>query len=165
MKPDYVCKMLECSACRNARANFFTSTSSYALRLDSCMNTNVKRFGWLEPDELKRKTQEASQLLSIAEVEGKQMSSKIFGYIATGKPVVHIYTAEDDVNMRYLQHYPLALCLKADPLKIEQNSRLLSLWCVWSYGQRVSWSDVLDEFEDLTPEFVAKKLLSVGAFE
>lgn len=159
--PDYVCDLLDRDVCRNVSARFFTSTSSYALRLDAYKNAGIARFGWIGPKELNSEMIEASQLLSIAEVGGRQMSSKIFGYISTGKPIVHVYYADDDVNVRYLKQYPLVLCLKADQEEKESNARLLALWCVWSFGQRMSWGDLVRKLDDLTPEFVAEKVLSV----
>lgn len=160
--PDYTCGLLGQPACRGARARFFTSTSPYAMRLDDHKDAGVERFGWISAEELGRQMAEAGQLLSIAEVEGKQMSSKIFGYMATGKAIVHVYTAEDDVNVRYLRRYPLALCLRADEGLLTENARKLALWCVWSYGQRVSWDDLEHDFEDLMPEYVAEQVLVAG---
>ena len=157
--PDYVCSLLEQPACRNVRARFFTSNSPYALRLDKHKTAGVERFGWIGPDELRREEADSRQLLSIAEVEGKQMSSKIFSYMATGKPIVHIYTADDDVNVHYLSRYPLALCLKADKNAIAENARRLALWCAWSYGQSLHWDDVARTFGELTPECVARQVL------
>ncbi len=160
--PDYVCSILEQPACRGVRARFFTSGSPYALRLDGYREAGAERFGWIGADELRCEMGRAGQLLSIAEVEGRQMSSKIFGYMATGKPVVHVYTAEDDVNVRYLDRYPLALCLRADEGDLAGNARRLALWCAWSYGQRVAWGDVERGFGELTPEHVARQILGAG---
>lgn len=157
--PDYVCSLLEQSACRNVRARFFTSDSPYALRLDKYQSAGIERFGWIGPDDLRREMINSGQLLSIAEVEGKQMSSKIFSYMATGKPIVHVYTAEDDVNVRYLSRYPLALCLKADKKAVTDNARRLALWCAWSYGQSLYWDDVALAFSELTPEHVTRQIL------
>lgn len=160
--PDYFCSLLEQPACKGLRARFFTSNSPYALRLDGHRDAGVERYGWIGADGLRNEMINAGQLLSIAEVEGKQMSSKIFGYMATGKPIVHLYTAENDVNVRYLSRYPLALCLRADEAEIAQNARKLALWCAWSYGQRVSWNDIKCEFDDLTPEHVAQQIIGAG---
>ena len=87
------------------------------------------------------------------------MSSKIFSYIATGKPIVHIYYAEDDVNVAYLKHYPLALCLHAKEGSLGLNSQLLALWFVWSLGKTVPWSSVAEEFKEMLPEHVAHRLI------
>lgn len=159
VSPDYVCSLLEQPACCSVRARFFTSSSPYALRLDHYKTAGIERFGWVGPEELRREKADSGQLLSIAEVEGKQISSKIFSYMATGRPIVHIYTAEDDVNVRYLSRYPLALCLKADKNAITDNARRLALWCAWSYGQSLHWDDVARTFGELTPEYVASQVL------
>lgn len=156
--PDYACKLLGQSPCRGMRGRFFTNTSTYAMRLDDCKRADVERLGWIGANELRDEMLAAGQLLSIAEVEGRQMSSKVFGYMATGKPIVHIYSAEDDVNVRHLRRYPLALCLRADALAVADNARKLALWCVWSYGQRVAWPEVLEQFGEMTPGHVAAQI-------
>lgn len=160
--PDYVCSLLEQPACRGVRARFFTSGSPYALRLDAHRKAGAERFGWIGAEELSGEMGRAGQLLSIAEVEGRQMSSKIFGYMATGKPVVHVYTYDLAANVRYLSRYPLALCLKTDEGALADNARRLALWCVWSYGQRVAWGDVEREFSELTHEHVARQIFGTG---
>ena len=66
------------------------------------------------------------------------------------------------MNVRYLRRYPLALCLRADEGLLTENARKLALWCVWSYGQRVSWDDLEHDFEDLMPEYVAEQVLVAG---
>lgn len=85
------------------------------------------------------------------------MSSKIFSYMATGKPIVHIYYAEDDVNVGYLKRYPLALCLRAQEDSLAFNARLLALWLVWSHSRRASWRAVAEEFEELLLEHVTAR--------
>ncbi|MDN0069460.1 hypothetical protein [Collinsella ihumii] len=109
--------------------------------------------------DLERVWSNADCLLSIAEKRGRQMSSKIFSYMATGKPIVHVFYAEDDVNVSYLKRYPLALCLRAQEDLLAFNAKLLALWLVWSQGRRASWQAVAEEFEELLPEHVAARLI------
>jgi hypothetical protein len=47
-------------------------------------------------------------LISIGDVEGSQISSKIFDYLSMGKPVMHFSYLKDCVNSRLLKRYPLA---------------------------------------------------------
>lgn len=147
--------------CRGLKARFFTSGSPFAVRLDGYKDAGIERRGWIGADELREEMISAEQLLSIAEVEGKQMSSKIFSYMSTGKPVIHIYYAKDDINVCFLERYPLALCVRSNKDKVSHNARKILLWYIWSFGQRITWSDIKQEFRGLTPEFVAGKVLSV----
>lgn len=136
---------------------FHTNASVQARILDG--RRNVMRKGWVSGDDLERAWSDADCLLSIAEKRGRQMSSKIFSYMATGKPIVHVYYAEDDVNVEYLKRYPLALCLRVQDDALAYNARLLALWFVWSLGRRASWQSVAEEFEELLSEHVAAQLV------
>ncbi|WP_322151749.1 hypothetical protein, partial [Paratractidigestivibacter sp.] len=53
------------------------------------------------------------------------------------------------------------LCVRANKDKVSHNARKILLWYIWSFGQRITWSDIKQEFRGLTPEFVAGKVLSV----
>lgn len=157
VEPTYVCELLEQEACDGITALFHTNTSAQAKMLDG--RRNVVRKSWVSGIELERVWANADCLLSIAEKQGRQMSSKIFSYMAIGKPIVHIYYAEYDVNVVYLKRYPLALCLRAKEGSLALNSRLLALWLVWSLGRTVSWDSVAEEFLEMSPEYVACRLI------
>lgn len=117
---------------------------------------------WVDASELLALYEANDVLLSIAEVDGSQMSSKIFSYMATGKPIVHIYYANNDVNMRYLQDYPLALCVKADGALVVKNAQLIELFLLWTSGRRASAEEVEARFAKCTPVYVANLLVGFG---
>lgn len=50
-------------------------------------------------------------LLNLGEVRGKQVSSKVFEYMAAGKPIIHLAFVDNDNVSTILAKYPLALCL------------------------------------------------------
>ena len=68
----------------------------------------------------------ADILLNVGEVQGKQISSKVFEYMANGKPIVHLAYVPDDAVTKILAKYPLALCLVQDQGRFDENVRLLS---------------------------------------
>lgn len=127
-------------------------------------NPNIKTahidvHGWVPVDKLPALYEGADCLLSIGEVQGRQLSSKIFGYMSSGMPIVHIYTSETDANLPYLSQYPLALCIQSDSKKIEANSHLLGLFLIWSRGRRVSYDQIASRFIECTPDWVTDVLL------
>lgn len=128
-------------------------------KLEGCGIDRVACHDWVLPSELAALQRSSGALLNIAEYEGKQISSKIYEYMALGKPIVHVYTAEHDVNVEYLTRYPLALCLRSEPDLLECNARLLALWLLWSRGQVAPFEVVRDSCRDLTPEYVAQQIM------
>lgn len=51
---------------------------------------------------------DADILINIGDVEGKQLSSKIFDYLSMGKPIIHFAYVDNCVNTQLLKKYPLA---------------------------------------------------------
>lgn len=157
--PTYFCKILRQHWCSTVRATFFAVRSPMRTKLEGFGIDRVTCRDWVLPSELSKIQQSSAALLNIAEYEGKQISSKIYEYMASGKPIVHVYTAEHDVNVAYLTRYPLSLCLRAEPESLERNARLLALWLLWSSGRVVPFEDVREACRDLTPEYVARQIM------
>jgi hypothetical protein len=53
----------------------------------------------------------ATALMSIGLSDTYFISSKIFEYMSTGKPVVHFYCRDDDPTLPYYEKYPAALLI------------------------------------------------------
>lgn len=114
---------------------------------------------WIPADELPALYETHDCLLSIGELPGKQLSSKIFGYMATGKPVVHIYHTDADVNLPYLDGYPLALTLKDDEVLLAENVARLCRFLIWARGRRLDFDAVRELMFECTPEVVCSELM------
>lgn len=84
--------------------------------------------GWVTPEELINVIHNADYCLSIAERRGLQMSSKILQYMVQCKPILHIYYAANDINLKYLERYPLALCIRADSIEDAGTQALILDW-------------------------------------
>lgn len=157
--PSYFCNILRQHWCSTVRATFYAARSPMRTKLEGYGIDRVTCRDWVLPSELTALQRSAGALLSIAEYEGKQISSKIYEYMALGKPIVHVYTAEHDVNVAYLAHYPLALCLRSEPGLLDHNARLLALWLLWSSERVVPYETVRDACRELTPEYVARQIV------
>lgn len=95
--------------------------------------------------------------ISIAERSGKQFSSKIFDYISTGKPIIHFYEAENDINLNVLRKYPNALLIKSDEFK---NSNLLSEYLKFfsKKNDRVDYDIIKKLYADADPLYTCQIL-------
>ena len=158
--PAYLIELLR--ATRGAvRADVYTAPA-WARRLgdDPVFAASGSRaLNWVPADELPALYEAHDCLLSIGELPGRQQSSKIFGYMATGKPVVHIYHAEGDANLPYLEGYPLALTLRDDEASLEENAGRLCRFLLWARGRKLGFHDVCATMRDCTPEAVCDALL------
>lgn len=114
---------------------------------------------WVPADQLPTLYGEHDCLLSIGELPGKQLSSKIFGYMASGKPIVHIYHADDDANLPYLATYPLSLTIKDDDALLSENTARLCSFLLWAREKKLDFSSVCKLMRECTPEAVCNKLM------
>ncbi len=118
---------------------------------------NISLKGWVDKISLDKAYEEADAFISIAEKNGKQMSSKIFEYMSYGKPIIHIYYVDDDVNLRYLQQYSKALCIKASADNIPCNRMMIALFLLGMKSRKYD-NLISDELRECTPEVISKKL-------
>ena len=75
---------------------------------------NFINHGRKSKDEVTVVRNSSDILISISEKSGRQLSSKIFEYISTGKPIIHFYNKDEDVNINILKKYPNCLLIKED---------------------------------------------------
>lgn len=101
----------------------------------------------------------AEVLLSLGNAMDNQLPSKLFGYFATGKPVLHLAASERDPALPYLQKYPLALVLPAGGDMAAQAEALRG-WLDKVAGQRVPFEAVAALYPAFTPAGVAEIFLS-----
>ena len=77
-------------------------------------NGAVKYLGMQPHDTAIQYIASADVLLSIGNVESPMAPSKIYEYMATGKPIIHTYTYEKDPCIEPLNKYGNSLILKND---------------------------------------------------
>ena len=57
---------------------------------------------------------EADVLINIGSSVDTMVPSKIFEYMATGKPIISFFRHDTEPSIHYLGHYPLTLLIKED---------------------------------------------------
>ena len=87
------------------------------------------------------------------------MSSKIFDYMSFGKPIIHFYFNDNDVNVPWLKHYNNAFCIKISNNTKNDLSKHIGLF-ILSRSGRVDYSCFNDiELMKCRPEYVAQFIL------
>lgn len=91
---------------------------------------NVRNLGVLPLDQCDRAMESADILLSMGNRSPHLVPSKLFKYISTGKPIIHLTRGLDDSCLPYLKKYPLSLILDEDAdISSEFSSFLQKLQC------------------------------------
>lgn len=119
---------------------------------------DIHNHGWVSHPELEEALEKADILLNIAEKDGKQISSKLFEYMSYGKPIIHFYYKDADVNLRYLRNYPLALCICNAGLSDEDRA-MAEKWILNVKNLRVPMEVVESVFKEMTPAYVVEEIM------
>lgn len=67
----------------------------------------VKLMGRVSQEECKKITENADILINVGNTTANQVPSKIFEYIASGKPIISFFSVENDTSLFYLNKYPV----------------------------------------------------------
>ena len=157
IEPDYLLKLLSVSS-KKLRIDFYSAGTACG-NISDYKEVRSYLHGWVSHDELVNLLYEADIFVNIAEKSGRQISSKIFEYMSMGKPILHIYKSDTDVNLRYLMKYPLALCLKADDMLIEKNCGLFDQWCCSEAVWNLTFEEVRQRYSEMTPDYITGSII------
>lgn len=157
VEPNYFLKLYQLSNIKNSTLHFYIigncgdTVNKYAhVSLGKIIN-----HGSVDKQTASRVTSQSDVLISIAEKKGIQMSSKIFEYISNGKPIIHFYSVDNDVNLKILNKYPLSLCLKQDYNKLDENINKFNQFCNKYSKANVPFEEVEKIYYNATPKYTA----------
>lgn len=102
---------------------------------------------------------QADVLLNLGNALDNQIPSKLYEYMGSGKPILHLAARRDDLCCRCLQRYPLALVLCAEDGAAPDAVERLARWLDGVRGKRLPYEQVAALFPDFTPEGVADTFL------
>ena len=102
---------------------------------------------------------ESDILINIGSLVDSQIPSKIFEYVATGKPIISFYKNDTEPSIPYLTQYPLSLLIKEDWDRIEDNAKLIIDFVHKAKGKSIDYSDIKDMYRNNTPEPLVNYIL------
>lgn len=121
-----------------------------ALVLDAVQaySKHIEYLGMQSHEVAKKYLCEAAVLLSVGNEKSPMMPSKIYEYIATGKPIIHFYTWEEDPCLPPLKLYGNALCIaKDDEQAVEKVREFIK------HPQRKDFEQIRQEFVSSTAQY------------
>lgn len=98
----------------------------------------------------------AGILLSIGNAESPMAPSKIYEYMATGKPIIHFYSWEQDPCLEPLKKYGNALLIKTNEKKAKEQIQEFI-----QSTRELDFDEVADCFKSSTPEYSANFLAQI----
>ncbi|MCB2287715.1 glycosyltransferase [Clostridium algidicarnis] len=100
-------------------------------------------------------------LINIGSTVDTQIPSKIFEYMATGKPIISFYKYDTEPSMPYLNNYPLSLLIKEDWDKVDESIRLTVDFINKYNGKSINYSEIKDSYRNNTPELLVKYVVQL----
>lgn len=122
---------------------------------------NVCNYGRVPFSKAEDLISSSSILISVSELSGVQISSKIFTYMATGKPIVQFYYSDNDINKRLLEKYPLSHTFKLNgnnKYTSESINNLIS-FINSNLDQRISYQEVYASYPEASPHYLATSII------
>ena len=110
--------------------------------------------GLVEPEKCYEAMFDADILLHLGNKTNTQIPGKLFEYMATGKPIIHLYYIDDDGCLPYLKKYPLQLSIRENTSEDKCVSEWLAFW-----GRSEKRVLAFDEIETECSDFLAKNVL------
>lgn len=121
----------------------------------------ITNYGYVDKETVLEAITKSDILISVAEIKGIQVSSKIFEYMSAGKPIVHFYTADNDINVRILKEYPLCLCLKQNVNLQQENIDKFVNFCIANKAKTLDFNEVERIYYYATPKFIADQMRGI----
>ena len=106
-------------------------------------------------EELQKIIEHTHFLISIGNSTSRSVPSKLISYIASGKPIIHFSSQENDVCWEYLDNYPLGLVVKQS-LSYDQACEIVYRFVKQNCGKNVDFDSVREKFYLHDPAYSAK---------
>lgn len=116
--------------------------------------------GLVPRDEAYKAMMNSDFLIAIGNKDITQVPSKVFEYLSLGKPIIYFYSRDEDLNLKILESYPLAICLKQDKYNIEENSNYIVDFSKSNIGKEIDFSEVESIYYMATPKYTSDLILS-----
>lgn len=157
--PEYFLKIAKL-ACEklDMQVNMFTFGNCEKIIKKYELESKIKNNDPICFEEAMKNLADSNILISVGNIDNHQAPSKIFDYIALGKPIVHFYRNDFDINIEILNKYPLALCLRESEEELENNLKSFIDFCVTNKDSRLKYEDVQRIFYYAEPKYVADML-------
>jgi hypothetical protein len=163
--PNYMYRLfLEANINNAFNLHFYTrgDCESDVINYQNKTNGAIVRHGYVPHSEIENIYANADFLINLGVSNSTNISSKIFDYMSIGKPIIHFYYLDDDVNLRYFQKYELALMVKMDDDLFSENAVRLKYFLETAYNKTVDSKALTNTFRKNLPEYTANQFKNLA---
>ncbi len=112
------------------------------------------------PEECDKILKEADVLINIGNTDPNLLPSKLLHYLGFGKPILNIVACDNCPSALFVDRYPLARSIKNTGNVMSDTLHSTELWLQDNYTRRVSLDVISRLYEDCTPEYIAKEIVT-----
>jgi hypothetical protein len=103
----------------------------------------------------------ADILINLGNKSVNQTPSKIFDYIGSCRPIVNLYSLDNDTSMHYLNSYPCKLNIKEEKNKVEENAELFAAFAEENAKAVIDEDAVKSSYSEYDSDAVTKDTLKI----
>jgi glycosyltransferase involved in cell wall biosynthesis len=159
-KPDYMLRLLlDICSRHNFKLLLYSKGCEETLnRYKRLYNGYLDICGFIEPERLYESLCASDFLVNIGNTVTNQVPSKLFEYMATGKPIIHFYSMDNDTCLPYLANYPLHISIKEAVDEYEYNRKSTEKFCLEKIGCALDSTVVSEALEGMLAANIAKRI-------
>ena len=124
-------------------------------------NQKIERKGKVPYSQIKEEYEQFSCILIIGNNSKEEVPSKVFDCISYGKGIIYLHYFDDDPVLPYLSKYPMAISIKMNPENMEIDAQRLHEFCKKSMQQDVDRQEIIELYQECTPQFVSQQFKRV----
>lgn len=121
----------------------------------------ITQHGLVDPDTAIGAMLEGDILVNIGSSVDTMIPSKIFEYMAAGKPIISFYKYETEPSIPYLEKYPLALLIREDWNELHSNAELIVKFMDKHKGKTTKYDEIASGFPANTPKILVSHVLKL----
>lgn len=121
---------------------------------------NIINHGQVESDIALSKIMQSDILLSIGNIDTALIPSKIFEYMSSGKPIIHLYHSEDDRVISMLKDFELGYCINQNGEISDSEISSLIEFCNINKTHKKSFEEVQKIFQKANPNYISNIILN-----
>jgi hypothetical protein len=130
------------------------------VRISKKYPDNITFHGRVPFDNAQNAIAKSSIMLCVAEKSGIQLSSKIFTIMSYGKPILLLYSVDNDINKQILDKYPLFKGIKTRQVLSEEEINNIELFIYNNYNELVEFNEVKEIYPEALPAYSAQLILN-----
>ncbi len=121
----------------------------------SVLGNRLEPLGYVSDDALNKSIRSSDVLINIGNTVSNQVPSKVYEYIAYGKPILNFYQNKNDISIMHLAKY--SLCMTLD---YNSNIKLTDItdWVEKNKGKNMDFETATNEMADMRLSSVLQKI-------